>query len=74
MFLDDDRESCKSKITSAFNTRHPLHQGRRQFFNFQQLTSQDALEARVCLLILIKEAGVDHMGQEDIAGMMMQNC
>ena len=74
IFLDNYRESCESIISSAFNERHPLHQRRWQFFNFQQSTSQDTLEAGERLLILMKEADVDRMGQEVIACMMMFNC
>ena len=71
--LDDGRQSCESIIPATFTERHPLHQRRHQFFNFQQATSQDTLEGRECLLILIKATDIDHMGQEDIA-CMMQNC
>ena len=46
----------------------------RQFFNFQQSTSQDTLEAKKHLLILMEEADVDCMGQEDILCMMLLNC
>ena len=74
IFLNDNRNSCESIIPAAFNERHPLYQRRLQLFNFQQSTSQDALETREHLLILMKEANVDRMGQEDIACMMMQNC
>ena len=70
IFMDANWDSCESIINAAFNEWHPLHQRRRQFFNFQQSTSQDALEVRD----LMKEADVDHMGQEDIACLMVQNC
>ena len=35
---------------------------------------QDELEAREKLLILMEEAGIDQVGQENIACMMLQNC
>ena len=62
-----DMESCESIITAAFNERHSLH----QIFNNPPPRT---LEARERLLILMKEADVDRMGQEDIACMMMLNC
>ena len=74
IFENPNEDSCKSIITATFNKKHPLHQRQRQFFNLQQSLSQNALKARENLLILMKEADVDSIGQEDIACIMMLNC
>ena len=74
IFSNNNTESCEWIINTAFHERHPLHQRRQQFINFQQSTTQDALEACEHLFIIMKEADIDRMGQEDIACIIMQNC
>ena len=61
IFFNGNTESCESIINTVFDEWHPLHQRQCQFFNFQQSTTLDDLEAHECLLILMNEADVDQL-------------